>query len=357
MRSITAAFLSIAVAWPASAAEDVCTVVAKHLVEGRLATLHTASLQTPHDSPDLAAVRSQVGEQDFERRFDRQRAIERFRVDLDGDGTRDHVFLQVVGGAHCPRLSVFSGAGAGFLGGAGSELWCGWSPVYFTHDGTAHLIADDHSGNLQVARLQPGQGFRRLCDVKLEWAGDPSVDASACAGPTCAAVAAAVPKLLENAEEVGGGRTGAVDFVRDGRTWRTDSGRWIDLDNDGIDEYVRTGRGEQSQMYIELLRRSDGVYRDADPAAWAGFEQIGPSGKWLPFFAGEKLDFVAADDRVALVTVVKDRGNGAWAARHAYRLGVHVIENGEARKLGDLVTSDRPAVAVQRCQDDCRLPD
>lgn len=349
---------AVAIAWaaPAAAAEDACGVLARHLVAGTLGTLQQAALAHPHDAPEPDKIRALIGDAAFERHVFQDYAAERVQVDLDGDGRRDNVLLQVVGDAHCPRVTAFA-ADKRFLGAAGSELWCGWSPLFMTVGGAAHLVADDHGGGFVVARLTPGEGFRRLCDVRLGWSGRPELDDGGCSGGLCAAVAQAAPALLARPQEIVGGREGSADFIRDGRTFRSDSGLFVDLDGDGRAEYLRTGRGNQDQLYVEILAADGGAYRDVDAAQrWPGFEALSPSGIWTGFFAEEKLDFVTANGRTALVAVAKDRADGAFAAHHAYRLGVFAIEEGRLVKHGDIVTADHPTVAVERCERDCALP-
>lgn len=356
-RCLSLLFLLLA-ALPARAAEDVCAQLARQVSEGRLAALRAGDLSAPHDSPPREAVVALVGAAEYARRFFDQHAVERLRLDVDGDGERDHVFLQIVGGEHCPHLTVYRGGRQpSFLAAAGSESWCGWAPYFVAAEGAAHLVADDPGGTLDVARFLPGRGFQRLCTVHVAWTGAPEIDASGCTDALCTAAAHAAGAALQAPATITGGRPGVLDFIRDGQLYRTEGGLFVDIDNDGFEDYVKPGRGAQNQLYMEFFAKDGEVFRDVDPATrWPGFEEISPSRLWLPFFDGEKLDFIRAAGRTLLLAVTKDRSDGAFRDRRAYRLGVYVVEGGTTRQLGELTATDRPSVKLEPCRGGCDVP-
>lgn len=350
--------LLLALAVPARA-EDVCARLAQDAAEGRLAAARAGDLAAPHDSPDRDAVIAVTGEADYARYFFDQHAVERLRLDIDGDGERDHVFLQIVGAQHCPHLTVYRGGRTpGWLAAAGSTSWCGWSPFFVQANGAAHLVADDPAGILDVARFVPGRGFQRLCTVEIAWTGAPEMDSSLCQDELCRAASFAAGSALREPMRMTGGRPGSLDFVRDGQLYRTDGGFHVDLDNDGFEEYVKPGRGGQSQFYLEVYAKEGGAYRDVDPAIrWPGFEQIsGGSRPWLPFFDDEKLDIVRVSGRTLLLGITKDRSDGAFRDRRAYRVAVFTIDGGATRFLGELLASDRPSVKLRPCRGECGVP-
>lgn len=361
MHRVLMPIVALITVWHTSAwsADDVCAQLAAQVLEGRLGALRAADLAAPHDSPSREAVIDLVGAETYARHFFDQHAIERLRLDIDGDGERDHVFLQIVGGEHCPRLTVFRGGRQpGLLAAAGSDSWCGWAPFFIEQRGTAVLVADDPAGTLDVARYISGRGFQRQCTVTVAWSGAPDVDASACTDPLCNAAAHAAGAALRDPLDLSSGRPGSLDFMRDGTLYRTEGGRYVDLDNDGQEDYVKPGRGAQNQLYWEIYAKDGGAaFGDVDPARrWLGFEQLSTSRQWLPFFDGEKLDIIRAAGRTLLLGVTKDRSDGNFQDRRAYRMTVWEIENGTLRQLGDLLATDRPSVRVDPCRSDCALP-
>lgn len=362
MRRILLSILAFLAAGPNSswAAGDVCSQLATQVAEGQLGALRASDLSAPHDSPSREEVMALIGADAYASHFFDQHSIERLRLDMDGDGQRDHVFLQIVGSEHCPRLTIFSGGKqTSFLASAGSESWCGWTPFFLQQGGVAHLVADDPSGTLDVARLIPGQGFQRQCTVSVAWSGAPEIDSSACLDPLCTAAANAAGAVLHNPLSLSSGRPGRLDFIRNGTLYRTDGGVYVDIDNDGFEDYVKPGRGAQNQLYWEFYAKDGGTtFHDVDPAQrWAGFEQLTTSRQWLPFFDGEKLDIIRAAGRNLLLGINKDNAAGSFLDRRAYRETVWILENGALRNLGSLLATDRPSVRIDPCRDGCALPD
>jgi len=154
------------------------------------------------------------------------------------------------------------------------------------------------------------------------------------------------------------GRPGSLDFRRDGTLYRTEGGVFVDLDNDGFEDYVKPGRGAQNQLYWEIYAKDRGtIYGDVDPTTrWMGFDQLSTSRQWLPFFDGEKLDIIRAGGRTLLLGVNKDRGDASFQDRRAYRMTVFIIENGILQRLGSLLATDRPSIRMDFCRGDCGLP-
>jgi hypothetical protein len=361
MRRLLLPILTLMLAGHAAwAAEDVCGLLARQLAGGQLETLRAGDLSAPHDGPDREAVIALIGPDEYQRHFFDQHAIERQRLDIDGDGERDHVFLQNVGGEHCPHLTIYRGGRqTSLLAAVGSQSWCGWRPFFMPQRGGAtRLVAEDPSGSLDVARYVPGQGFQRECTVSVAWTGAPEMDASGCTDPLCPAVANTAGGALRDPLALSSGRPGSLDFVRDGRYYRTDGGVYVDIDNDGVEDYIKPGRGAQNQLYWEIYARDGGKsFTDVDPGQrWMGFEQLTSSRQWLPFFDGEKLDIVRAGGRTLLLGITKDRTDSRFQDRRAYRIAVYIIDNNVLQPLGTLLATDRPSIKVERCSGDCSLP-